>query len=124
MQLRRYNISYFCNMSSIRQSKIEAGIQQELATVFQRNASEICLGAMVSVTTVRITSDLSLARCYLSIFAGPSPKEVIANIELHKGKIRGEVGKRLQNMKKLPQLAFFIDDSLDYAQEIEELLKK
>lgn len=111
-------------MSTIRQSKIEAGIQQELASVFQRNASEICLGAMVSVNTVRITSDLSLARCYLSIFAGPAPKEVLANVELHKGKIRGEVGKRLKNMKKLPQLAFFIDDSLDYAQEIEELLKK
>ncbi len=111
-------------MSSIRQSKIEAGIQQELATVFQRNASEICLGAMVSVTAVRITSDLSLARCYLSIFAGPSPKEVLANVDLHKGKIRGEVGKRLKNMKKLPQLAFFIDDSLDYAQQIEDLLKK
>ncbi|MDC1403592.1 30S ribosome-binding factor RbfA [Crocinitomicaceae bacterium] len=111
-------------MSSIRQSKIEAGIQQELATVFQRNASEICLGAMVSVSTVRITSDLSLARCYLSIFAGPNPKEVLENVIANKGKIRGEVGKRLKNMKKLPQLAFFIDDSLDYAQNIEELLKK
>ncbi len=111
-------------MSSIRQSKIEAGIQQELATVFQRNASEICLGAMVSVTAVRITSDLSLARCYLSIFAGPAPKEVLANVELHKSKIRGEVGNRLKNMKKLPQLAFFIDDSLDYAQQIDDLLKK
>lgn len=111
-------------MSSIRQSKIEAGIQQELASVFQRNASEICLGSMVSVTTVRITSDLSLARCYLSVFAGPDPKEVLENIELNKGKIRGDIGKRLKNMKKLPQLAFFIDDSLDYAHEIEELLKK
>lgn len=111
-------------MGSVRQGKIEAGIQQELATVFQRNASEICLGAMVSVTTVRITSDLSLARCYLSIFAGPAPKDVMANIELHKGKIRGEIGKRLKNMKKLPNLAFFVDDSLDYAQQIDELLKK
>jgi ribosome-binding factor A len=111
-------------MSTVRQGKIEAGIQQELASVFQKHASEICLGAMVSVTTVRITSDLSLARCYLSVFAGPDPKEVLANVELHKGKIRGEVGKRLKNMKKLPQLAFFIDDSLDYAHEIEELLKK
>ena len=111
-------------MSSIRQSKIEAGIQQELASVFQRNASELCLGAMVSVATVRITSDLSLARCYLSVFAGPEPKVVLENLEANKGKIRGEVGKRLKNMKKLPQLAFFIDDSIDYAQEIEDLLKK
>ncbi len=111
-------------MGSIRQGKIEAGIQQELATVFQRHASEICLGAMVSVTAVRITTDLSLARCYVSVFAGPDPKEVLASIELNKGKIRGDIGKRLKNMKKLPNLAFFIDDSLDYAEEIEDLLKK
>ena len=79
---------------------------------------------MVSVTAVRITPDLSLARCYLSVFAGPPAKEVMANIELHKSKIRGEVGKRLQNMKKIPELAFIHDDSLDYAEQIDQLLKK
>lgn len=91
---------------------------------FQRNAREICLGAMVSVTAVRVTSDLSLARCYLSIFAGPDKKEVLESIKEHSGKIRGDVGKRLKNMRKIPELLFFIDDSLDYAMEIEQLLKK
>ncbi len=110
-------------MSSIRQSRIEAGIQQELSSVFQRNAQEICLGAMVSVTQVRITSDLSLARCYLSIFAGPEPKVVMENVNAHKSKIRGDVGKRLKNMKKIPELAFFQDDSLDYADQIDKLLR-
>lgn len=111
-------------MGSIRQNKIEGVIQEELSTFFQRNAREICLGSMVTVTQVRITSDLSLARCYLSIFAGPDKKEVLANIQLNAGKIRGEVGKRLKNMKKMPDLAYFIDDSLDYAMEIDQLLKK
>lgn len=82
------------------------------------------MGAMVSVTVVRVTSDLSLARCYLSIFAGPDPKEVLSNIELHSSKIRGEVGKRLKNMRKIPELRFFIDDSLEYADTINQLLKK
>ena len=91
---------------------------------FQRNARVICLGAMVSLTAVRVTSDLSLARCYLSIFAGPDKKEVIESIKEHSGKIRGDVGKRLKNMRKIPELLFFIDDSLDYAMEIEQLLKK
>jgi ribosome-binding factor A len=111
-------------MGSIRQNKIEGVIQEELSVFFQRNAREICLGAMVSVTTVRVTSDLSLARCYLSVFAGPDKKEVLANVKENVGKIRGDVGKRLKNMRKIPELLFFIDDSLDYAMEIEQLLKK
>ena len=111
-------------MGSIRQNKIEGVIQEELSVFFQRNAREICLGAMVSVTTVRVTSDLSLARCYLSVFAGPDKKEVLASVKEHVGKIRGDVGKRLKNMRKIPELLFFIDDSLDYAMEIEQLLKK
>lgn len=111
-------------MGSIRQNKIEEVIKQELSTYFQRNAREICLGAMVTPTVVRITPDLSLARVYLSIFAGPPKEEVIENINENASKIRGEVGKRLKNMKKLPGLRFDIDDSLDYANEIDRLLKE
>ena len=111
-------------MSSIRQSRIEGVIQEELSTFFQRNAREICLGAMVTATVVRVTPDLSLVKCYLSIFAGPPKEEVLKNIQVHTSRIRGEVGRRLKNMKHIPALAFYIDDSLDYAMEIEELLKK
>jgi ribosome-binding factor A len=111
-------------MGSIRQNRIEGVIQEELGMYFQRNAREVCLGAMVTVTTVRVTSDLSLARCYLSIFAGPDKKEVLDSINVHSTKIRGEVGKRLKNMRKIPELVFHIDDSLDYAMQIDSLLKK
>lgn len=111
-------------MGSVRQNKIEGVIQEELSMFFQRNAREICLGAMVSVTVVRVTADLSLARIYLSIFAGPSKEEVLQSIHENTGKIRGEVGRRLKNLRKIPELVFKIDDSLDYAMEIESLLKK
>ena len=111
-------------MGSIRQNKIEGTIQEELSIIFQRNAREMCLGAMVSVTAVRITSDLSLARCYLSIFSALDKKEVLSEIQVHSSRIRGEVGKRLKNMRKIPELVYFIDDSLDYAMKIDELLKK
>jgi ribosome-binding factor A len=114
----------FADMGSIRQSRIEKVIQEELSLVFQRNARELCLGAMVSATTVRVTPDLSLARCYVSIFAGPPKEEVLKNIELNASAIRGDIGKRLKSMKYIPELRFFIDDSLDYANEIDELLKK
>lgn len=111
-------------MSSIRQNRIEEVIREELSIYFQRNAREICLGAMVSATIVRITPDLSLARCYLSIFAGPDKKDVLKSIQLNTSKIRGEVGKSLKNMRKIPELSFYIDDSLDYANTIDQLLKK
>ena len=78
---------------------------------------------MVSVTIVRVTSDLSLARIYLSVFAGPDKKEVLNHIQQNSRKIRGEVGKRLKNMHKIPELLFYIDDSLDYAETIDKLLK-
>ena len=114
---------YLCSMSSIRQNRVEGVIQEELSVFFQRNAREMCLGAMVSVTVVRVTPDLSLARVYLSIFAGPDKKEVLKHIQENDRKIRGEVGKRLKNMHRIPELSFFIDDSMDYAMEIENLLK-
>ena len=111
-------------MGSIRQNKIEGVIQEELSVFFQRNAREICLGAMVSVTIVRVTPYLSLARIFLSIFAGPDKNDVLKSIQENTGKIRGEVGKRLKNLRKIPELVFKIDDSLDYAQQIDDLLKK
>lgn len=111
-------------MGAIRQNRIEQVIQQEVATAFQQHAGDLCLGAMVTPTIVRVTPDLSLARIYLSIFAGPSKEEVMAHIKANRGKVRGIVGKRIKNMKQIPQLDFHIDDSLDYAEKIDELLKK
>jgi ribosome-binding factor A len=111
-------------MSTIRQSRIEGVIKEELSVFFQRNAREVCLGAMVTVTIVRVSPDLSSAKCYLSIFAGPKKEEVIENIQTNSSRIRGEVGRRLKNMKHIPSLSFYIDDSIDYANKIDELLKK
>jgi ribosome-binding factor A len=111
-------------MASIRQNRIEGVIQEEVSIILQRQARELCLGALVSVTVVRITSDLSLARIYLSIFAGPEKADVVKNIKENAAKIRKEVGIRLKNMRKIPELDFRIDDSLDYANEIDQLLKK
>jgi ribosome-binding factor A len=91
--------------------------------LFQRLSAEICLGAMVSVTVVRITADLSLAKCYLSVYAHPSPADVLKSIQTNQGKIRGQIGQRLKNLRKIPSLTFYIDDSLEYASRIEELLK-
>jgi ribosome-binding factor A len=110
-------------MSSIRQSKIEGVIQQELSVYFQRNARETCLGAMVSVTVVRVTADLSLAKCYISVFGASDKQEVLKSIKANTSHVRGYLGKALKNMRKMPELAFYIDDSIEYASKIDELLK-
>ncbi|MFM2037181.1 MAG: ribosome-binding factor [Bacteroidota bacterium] len=111
-------------MSTVRQQKIEAAIRQELSMVLLTKASEIAMGTMVSITVVRITSDLSLARCYLSVFGSTESSKVLESINQHAGIIRKEIGVRLKNMRKIPELRFYIDDSLDYAENINSLLKK
>jgi len=117
-------IRTFASMSAIRQQKIEAAIRQELSMILLSKATELTLGAMVSIAVVRVTADLSLARCYLSVFGGHSPETVLQKINENSGIIRKDIGIRLKNMRKIPALRFYIDDSLDYAEKINDLLKK
>ena len=94
-------------------------IQTELASF----SKTIRFVGIYGYCTVRV-SDLSLARCYLSIFGSKDKQEVFESIEQNSGRIRGDVGRKLKNLRKIPALKFFIDDSLDYASKIDELLKK
>lgn len=116
---------YLCTlMATIRQEKISAVIKRELSTYFQREARTLCQGAMVTVTIVRVSPDLSLAKVYLSIFAGPDKETVLRNIQENARVIRHDLSQKVKNqLRKTPELAFFVDDSLDYAEEIDKLLK-
>lgn len=79
---------------------------------------------MVTVTIVRVSPDLSLAKVYLSIFAGPDKETVLRNIQENARVIRHDLSQKVKNqLRKTPELAFFVDDSLDYAEEIDKLLK-
>jgi len=112
-------------MSSIRQKKVEAVIQAELGKYFREQARTVCLGAMVSVTEVRVSPDMSYLKAFLSIFGHPDVNEVFKSIKTQKDEIRYEMGKRLgKSLRRIPDLSFHIDDSLDYANEIDQLLKK
>lgn len=112
-------------MSSIRQKKVEAVIQAELGNYFREEARTVCLGAMVTVTEVRIVPDMSYLKAFLSIFGHPDIQEVFKNIRAHKDEIRFEMGKRLgKSLRRIPDLSFQIDNSIDYAMEIDNLLKK
>lgn len=112
-------------MDSTRQNKIARLIQKDLADIFQKEARNIFPGTLISVTNVRVSPDLSVARVYLSIYPSEKSKEALAEIKLMHSKIRGLLGQKVgKQLRIVPQLEFFIDDSLDYIDNIDRLLKE
>ena len=111
-------------METTRQSKIARLIQKELSDIFQRQ-TQAAHGTLVSVSTVRISPDLSVARAYLSIFPSEKAQEIINNINENQRSIRFEIGQRMRHqLRIIPEFKFFIDDSLDYIDRIDALLKQ
>lgn len=82
-------------------------------------------GVMVSVTKVRVSPDLSICTAYLSVFPSEKGEEILKNINANEKTIRFDLGKKVRNqLRIIPKLRFFLDDSLDYLEHIDELLKK
>ena len=111
-------------METTRQNKIPRLIQKELSEIFLLQTKRMP-GILVSVSVVRISPDLSYAKAYLSVFPSERGEEIVKNINDNMKAIRFELGKRLRfQLRIIPELRFFVDDSLDYAAHIAELLKK
>jgi ribosome-binding factor A len=111
-------------MSSNRQQKIERLLQKDLGDIFQKGTTSLFKGKMVTVTTVRVSPDLSIAKVYLSLFPVDNKNEFIHYINDIENQIRFELGKRVRHqLRKVPELKFFVDDSLDYIENIDKLLK-
>ena len=111
-------------MQETRQNRIARLLQKELSLIFQSQTS-MMHGTMVSVTRVKISPDLSICTAYLSIFPSDKGEELMNNINANVKTIRYELGTRVRNqMRIIPELRFFIDDSLDYIEHIDELLGK
>lgn len=111
-------------METTRQQKIARLIQKDLGTLLQQNRSTYG-GAMITVTKVYVTKDLAIARIYLSIFAPGGKTGVLELVRGHTREIRRELGSRERNqLRIIPELHFFEDDSLDYIENIEHLLKQ
>ena len=93
--------------------------------MFQRELKEMLAGAMLSVTNARVSSDMSVAKFYVSIFPDAKAQEVLDNINNAKVKVRFALGKRVgKQLRIIPELAFFLDDSLDYLENIDRLLEE
>jgi ribosome-binding factor A len=109
---------------STRQNKISRLIQREMADILLRVNKTKFTGKLISVTVVRVTKDLGIARVYLSIFPSEFGVEILKEIELMNKQLRGELGRKLgKSLRVIPQLEFYIDDSLDYIDNINKLIK-
>lgn len=111
-------------MQETRQNKIARLLQKELSSLFQAETRKTH-GVLVSVTRVRISPDLSICTAYLSIFPSEKANEIMQNIQASEKTLRYNLGTRVRNqLRIIPELRFFIDDSLDYQEHIDELLKQ
>lgn len=111
-------------MQETRQNRISRLLQKELAEIFQSQTRQMH-GVLISVTRVRISPDLSICTAYLSVFPSDKGEEIVGNIRANEKSVRYELGRRVgKQLRIIPELRFFIDDSLDYIQHIDELLKK
>ena len=111
-------------MESTRQKKVSRLIQKELADIFLKKGNELAHGKLVSITRVRISPDLSLAKVYISIYPATNQDDILHSIQEHTSKIRFELGQKVRSQLRIvPDIAFHIDDSLDYIDNIDKLLK-
>ena len=111
-------------METTRQNKVCRLIQKELSDIFLLQTKAMN-GVLVSVSAVRISPDMSIVRAYLSVFPSTRAQEIVNNINKNSKAIRFELGTRVRyQLRIIPELKFFVDDSLDYVDRIDELLKK
>ena len=111
-------------MKTKRQERINKLLQRELSEIFQREMGHVTQHSMVTVTKTKVTPDLSLVKVYLSLFTTIDDEILMKNIIAHTAEIRGKLGVRIRyQLRSVPELRFYRDDSLDYLDNIENLLK-
>ena len=110
-------------MDSTRQNKVARLIQKELSEIFVAQ-TRLMRGVIVTVNQCRISPDMSVCRVYLSVFPSERAEEIVGNITANQRQLRFDLGTRMRHqLRIIPELKFFVDDSLDYAEHIDELLK-
>jgi len=109
-------------MESTRLQKINRLVQKELSEIFRAETAKMG-GVLVSVSSVRVSSDLSIARVRLSVFPSERGQEIVDNITRSERTVRYALGQRVRyQLRRIPELTFFLDDSLDYIEHIDSLL--
>jgi len=112
-------------MATTRQKKVSRLLQKELSAIFQQETPLLLGNTMITVTIVRVSPDLANANVFVSIFPVEDPKKALKVIKNHAGLFRKLLGNRVRHQLRIvPDLEYFLDDSAAYAEEIEKLLKK
>lgn len=116
---------FYPPMESTRQQKVSRLLQKELGAHLQRNGASILPGQLITVTVVRISPDLSVAKVYLSIFPKKPDTDPLEKIQSHASQIRSQVGNLIRNqLRIIPEFHYYLDDSLDYIENIDQLLNE
>lgn len=111
-------------METTRQQKVAKQIQKDISDIFIKEAAALLRGSMVSVTAVRVSPDLSFAKIYVSVFPFSKSDEIIAALDKNNWIIRKALATRMKDqLKQMPEIVFNIDDSLEYVENIDKLLK-
>ncbi len=112
-------------MESKRQQKFAGVIQEDLAAIFQREGLNYLPNTMVTITKVRVTPDLALARIFLSFFNNTDTALALHTIKSHASEIRYKLGARIKDQVRIiPQLEFFVDDTSEYVDRMEKIFDK
>jgi len=112
-------------VESKRQNKFASLLKETMSSILMREGRSIYpSNVLVSVTKATITSDLSIARFYISVFNAENAEEVVLNLNKHKFEFRRVLGNQLNKMRKIPNLEFYLDDTLDYVEKMENVFKK
>lgn len=111
--------------ASTRQLKVARELQKDLAEIIRSKGMAAFGGAMVTVSEVRVSPDLSIAKTYVSIFPSAKQDEVMKVLNDNNKAFRGELGRKVaKQLRIVPEIVFYLDTTLDYAEHIEELLRK
>ena len=114
---------FVASMESKRQQKFSRVLQKELAEVFQRDVSHILQGAYISITLVRVSPDLGVAKVYLSLLLTNNQKEVLQEIRVNTKAIRHALAQRIKDqVRVVPELIFYLDDSAEYAAHMDKII--
>ena len=112
-------------MESKRQQKFAGVIQEDLAAIFQREGMNYLPNTLVTITKVRVTPDLAIARVFLSFFNMPNAALALQTIKLHASEIRYKLGGRIKDQVRIiPHLEFFIDDTSEYVERMDKIFDK
>lgn len=112
-------------MESKRQQKFAGVIQKDLAEIFQREGMNFLPNTMITITKVRVTPDLAIARIYLSFFNSQNKSLALNTIRAHANEIRYKLGGRIKDQARIvPQLEFFVDDTSEYVERMDKIFDK